>query len=109
MLRQVLTTSLNGVTAPQGAGHASGQWRRSAPTAPAVAAPQGAATPAARRATRDDAGGGSGGGPVPQGAAPIVVPQGTPAAALVIEQGMPGARDRPLAARSPSPSCRKRR
>jgi hypothetical protein len=84
VLRQVLATSLNGVTAPQSAAlPAAG----AAGTTPAAAAsPQGAATPTAQvvqLATTLAA------ATVPQGAASIVVPQGTSAAALVIEQGGP--------------------
>jgi hypothetical protein len=73
VLRQVLATSLNGVTAPQ-----------NAPLPAAAAALQGGATPTAplvQLATNLAA------ATVPQGVASIVVPQGTPAAVLVIEQG----------------------
>jgi hypothetical protein len=85
VLRQVLATSLNGVTAPQSAALPAAV---AAPgTTPAAAAsPQGAATPAAQMvqlATTLAA------ATVPLGAASIVVPQGTSAAALVIEQGGP--------------------
>ena len=90
VLRQVLATSLNGVTAPQGAGLPAAVTALGT-TPSAVAAPQGAATPLApvvQFATESAATTTVAAAPVPQGAAPIVVPQGTPAAALVIEQAV---------------------
>jgi hypothetical protein len=79
VLRQVLTTSLNGAPAPQNAlpaGAALG-------TMPSAAAQAGVALTASvvQPATTSAA------ATVPPSAASIVVPQGTPAAALVIEQG----------------------
>jgi len=87
VLRQVLATSLNGVTAPQGAVLPAAVTALGT-TPSVVAAPQGAATPAApvvQLATTLAAVAVA--APALQGAASIVVPQGTPAAALVIEQG----------------------
>ena len=89
VLRQVLATSLNGVTAPQGAVLPAAVTALGT-TPSVVAAPQGAATPAApvvQLATTLAAVAVA--APALQGAASIVVPQGTPATALVIEQGGP--------------------
>lgn len=90
VLRQVLTTSLNAVPAPQSAVPPAAVAAVAAlGTAPSAALQVAAtpATPVAQLATTLAAA--TVATPVPQGASSIVVPQGTPAAAVVIEQGTP--------------------